>query len=900
MAELHQDIRLLYEILDDVLERLGSADHAALTDELLRLCKSPADDFAAARKRIAELPLAEIRAAIKILSLKFHLRNQAEKVAIVRINRKRRGEASAFHPRKDSIAATVGQLKNRGLGLQHVQQIVERLDIQPTLTAHPTESRRRTVLRKQRAIAERMLDLHAATEAAGKTRALAAIRELVLLLCATDEVRAERVGVAEEIEGSLHFLSGPIRVAVPRILDDLADAIDQHYGARPRVPSIIRYRTWIGGDRDGNPLVTPEMTRASLEAHRAAAIDVYSARLAELIDVLSLSDRRVAIPATLLDAVSPDSLKDDVPTETIDRLRHEPFRLKLIQMRSRMIDSRARDDDQQTEARTPYDADAFVRDLELLVGTLVRMNLSELAESSGLADLLTQARTFGLHLAALDIRQHSAVHERVVAELLKELGAHDDYESLGEDARVELLTGQLDGRSESDMRLDKTPLGLLSPDTRSVSDALRIVADAKRTAPRSIGAYIISMANSVSDSLEVLWLMRVTGCGGVDVVPLFETIDDLARGPDLLREMLANEPYQSHVAAQGNFQEIMLGYSDSNKDGGYLMSGWLLQSAQSKLARVCRDAGLSFRFFHGRGGTVGRGGGRSNRAILATPRDSRGGRIRMTEQGEVISFRYALPDIAHRHLEQIVSAMLLAEADADPGCEFCSDAEAQLMSRIGHRSMATYRELVDDPTFWNWYTSVSPIEHISALPIASRPVARAAGAVDFDNLRAIPWVFGWTQMRINVPGWYGVGTALSEVLEESEAVRTTLQQWYREWEYFRTMIDNAQQEMARARLVIARLYDTGERGSPLNRIESEFQRSRDAILTITCQRELLDNNPVIQASIQERNPATDVLNLLQVELLERRSRTGEEPGDELRAALFSSINGIAAAMQSTG
>jgi len=309
---------------------------------------------------------------------------------------------------------------------------------------------------------------------------------------------------------------------------------------------------------------------------------------------------------------------------------------------------------------------------------------------------------------------------------------------------------------------------------------------------------------------------------------------------------------------------------------------------------------VNFRFFHGRGGTVGRGGGRSNRAIMATPADSRSGRIRMTEQGEVISFRYSLPDIAHRHLEQLTSAMMLAEAEATSQPESRSEADVQLMARLGHRSMVAYRGLIDDPAFWSWYTEVSPIAHIGALPIASRPVSRASGAVHFDNLRAIPWVFAWTQMRFNVPGWYGIGTALGEFIDDSNDSLGILTRWYKEWEFFRLLIDNAQQEMARARLAIAKCYDDLAQASQFERISTEYDKTRSAILRITGQREILDNNPVIQRSIEQRNGPTDVLNLLQLELLRRFRGADQAERHTLRPVIFVSINGIAAAMQSTG
>ncbi|MCG8405950.1 MAG: phosphoenolpyruvate carboxylase [Phycisphaerales bacterium] len=887
--ELDRDIRFLNVILTDTLKRLGPREHTQLCDHLLQLCSSGEQDgFRATRERIAHLGLEDIRELIKSLTLRFHLRNQAEKVAIVRINRRRKREATTNNVRKESIAEAVANLKSRGLSFESVVAIIKRIDIQPTLTAHPTESRRRTQLRKQRDISDGLLALNEPSDdTAARRRLKSGIRQLVCLLYGTDEVRTERLSVDDEIEGSLYFLTTSIWDAVPQILRDVGDAIEQCYDVRVDVPSMVRYRTWIGGDRDGNPLVTPEMTRESLRRHRQAALRLYQEKLSELIRLMSLSDRRIPVPAELIASVDAGESAHLVSEESKRALRHEPFRLKLIQMHSRL--AAAADDS------AAYDASSFVQDIGLLIDSLRQMELLEVADYCGLVDLRMQAQVFGFHIAALDIRQHSSVHENVLADVLSKLGLHPNYDTLSESDKEDLLTQTIEGAANATLPTDD-----LTGTSKEVMEVLQIVAGAQKHDPSALGSYIISMTHGVSDVLEVLWLMKLSQSDALDIVPLFETIDDLARAPELLRAMLTNDAYRAHIESRGNFQEIMLGYSDSNKDGGYLKSSWLLHTAQSRLAQVCRECGVTFRFFHGRGGTVGRGGGRSGRAILGTPPESRTGRIRMTEQGEVISFRYTLPDIAHRHLEQLTSAMILAESEASPQPESYAVTGDELMARLADRSMAAYRDLVDDPAFWSWYTMVSPISHITALPIASRPAARDGRAVQFDNLRAIPWVFAWTQMRFNVPGWYGIGVALSESLNDGDDRLKLLSTWYREWEYFRTLIDNAQQEMARARLIIARCYDEHAATSQYDRIATEYQRARSAILQITGQRELLDNNPVIQRSIEQRNQPTDLLNLLQIELL-RRYRDADETGKhELRPALFSSINGIAAAMQSTG
>jgi phosphoenolpyruvate carboxylase len=388
----------------------------------------------------------------------------------------------------------------------------------------------------------------------------------------------------------------------------------------------------------------------------------------------------------------------------------------------------------------------------------------------------------------------------------------------------------------------------------------------------------------------------------IDVAPLFETVEDLEHAVPVLESLFSDPVYGGQLDARGRFQEIMLGYSDSNKDGGYVASTWRLQVAQDRVARACRDHGVELRFFHGRGGTVARGGGRANRAILSAPAASRNGRIRFTEQGEVISFRYAMPALARRHLEQMVNAVLLATADAGTIDDHADDALEAVMESISNRSREVYRALVDDPAFWPVFVSRSPVLHIGELPIASRPVSRGGGDLDFDGLRAIPWVFSWTQMRANVPGWYGLGSAFEEAFARDGSLLAACRASYADGGWFRSLVDNAQQEMARARLSVAGWYLFGDAdGDALHaRLVTEFERTTRVVLAITGQKAILDNNPVIQQSIIERNPDTDLINALQVELLERWRKAGDADRPVIAGLVMLSVNALAAAMQSTG
>ncbi|MCP4836176.1 MAG: phosphoenolpyruvate carboxylase [Phycisphaera sp.] len=888
---LHRDIGWFRERLAEV-EPEEIAVHLAGIRGVVEAGRVSADGEGAG---LGEIPLEEIRGVLKHLAIGFHLRNKSEQRQIARINRRRELDATPERPRAESIAEACLGLHRDGLDAGGIATLLRRLDIEPTLTAHPTEARRRSVIRKQARLGQ-LLDLldrgdRTASEIA---EADAEARVLIKLLLATDEIRTRRLDVSDEVRNGVHHLAGVIWDAIPRLHRDLRRSMAEFWTVENDVPSVLRYRSWIGGDRDGNPNVTAEFTRSTLQEMSAAAVARHVEGLDELRHELSLSDRRVPILPALLEAIAEDADVAPLEPSTVRHLDHEPFRMRIRQLRARLL------------AGT-IDSARFVEALELLRRGLRHAGLDEVAEKGMLFDILVRARTFGLHLAALDIRQHSRVHEAAVADLLAAAGVESDYAGRTTRDRIDLLVREL----ESSRPL-LPPGASVEPATAELLDTLRVVREAVFAEADSIGSYVVSMSHDASDVLEVLLLLREVGLWTIrdgvvqcpiDVAPLFETVDDLEAATTVMDELFEIPAYAAQLAARGRFQEIMLGYSDSNKDGGYWASTWGLQVAQDRLARSCAAAGVELRFFHGRGGTVARGGGRANRAILASPPASRNGRIRFTEQGEVISFRYASAELANRHLEQIVNAMMLATASGDdPGDESASlTGLERLMDRIADRSRAAYRELVDAPGFWSVFLDRSPVLHIGELPIASRPVSRGGGDLDFDGLRAIPWVFSWTQMRANVPGWYGTGIAFEEAFEEDPAHLQRCREAYANGGWFRAFIDNAQQEMARARLEITAWYLERDEDRPLlDRLRKEFARAREVVLAITGQNEILDNNPVIQRSIAERNPDTDLINALQVELLRRWRSAGEEERVALGPIVMLSVNALAAAMQSTG
>ncbi len=873
--------------------RLDEVDAASTRGLVARIREEARSMLGSARpsRALEELSAAEIHSALKSLTIRFHLRNKAEQVHIARVNRERERGTTRERPRPESIGEAVAGLRREGATLEQLLATLRRIDIRPTLTAHPTESRRRSVMQKQATIAWALTQRgRADLTPIEHTRAESAVRQTLSLLLATDEVRAQRLEVIDEVRNGISFLAGAIWDAVPGLYRDLSESIDGHFGERPELPIVLRYRSWIGGDRDGNPNVTGALTRVAFAEMRDAAVKRHAEALEKLRLDLSVSDRRAPIDDALRSSIDAEERLRPLGEDQRRHLTHEPFRIKIRHMQRRL-------------GSPEYTAARFVEDLLLLQRSLRSAGLDEAADRGPIVDAIVRTRTFGFHLAALDVRQHSRVHEEAVGELLRRAGVESAYHELDETARVEAL------RRELRTARPLTAKGAeLSPLTRELLATLEVVAEQAAREPESIGSYIVSMAHDVSDLLETLVLLREVGLwtieGGaarcaIDVVPLFETVDDLVRAPDVMRALLREPAYAAQLGARSRFQEIMLGYSDSNKDGGYWAANWRLQVAQDALAQVCAEAGVTFRFFHGRGGTVARGGGRAHRAILASPASSRNGQIRFTEQGEVISFRYAMPALAHRHLEQIFNAMVLATG-GHSASGVGAGVPAGLMDALAERSRAGYRALIDDPSFWGWFVDRSPVLHIGELPIASRPVMRSGREVCFENLRAIPWVFAWTQMRYNAPGWYGIGAAFEEEVLGDPARIDVCREAYRAGGHFRAFIDNAQQEMARARLPVASWY-AGAQGKTIHdRLAQEFERTERVVLSITGQDALLDNNRVIQRSIRERNSDTDAINALQVELL-RRWREGDEAARrELRPLILLSVNALAAAMQSTG
>jgi phosphoenolpyruvate carboxylase len=937
---LADDIELIDRLLGDVLRHKGGE---AVVEAARRLYHEGCQiDAGHLLDRMPDLRQGRnIHLVLRAFTVLFQLLNTAEQKEIIRVNRERQAHRTG-RPRSESLAEALLELRQRGMRPARVQELLRRMDIRPTITAHPTEARRRAVLDKLQDIAELLVSRVQPAEVPFLDRPLdtagLAERELRRTLTAlweTDELRAKTVTVEDEVANSLYYFERTILRVVPWLHLDLQAALAQAYpGVKFDIPPFIRYHSWVGGDRDGNPNVTPAVTWHTVLTYKTMMLRHYVGELTRVQRELTVSTRVMPASPELQKSIEADLQIVSLPAAALERYADEPYVLKLKLMQRRLEASLAHLNELQDflaegpsfVARPPayHDSSEFLNDLLIVQNSLEEAGAPILVNEGRFAQLLIQARTFGFHLASLDIRQHSDEHARAVEEILdlaQVLPPGQRYSQLDEAAKVRVLTRELMQARPLLPRDCQT-----SKSTRDILRVFEVIRHAQRyISAHSIASYVISMTHGISDVLEVLLLAkeeslvrwqrengRAVLSSDLDVVPLFETIEDLKCCDQLMAALFRNRAYRSHLRARGDFQEIMLGYSDSSKDGGYLAANWALHDTQDRLARVCKRFGLRLRLFHGRGGTVGRGGGRANRAILSQPPGSFEGAIRFTEQGEVVSFRYSLPPLAHRHLEQIASAVLLS-ASAHRHLRKTPREWTDALAAMAEKSFEAYRATVhEDPEFWRFYTHATPIGHISRLPIASRPVARSGGGpVGLEDLRAIPWVFAWVQSRYVLPGWFGLGSALAWYASNSPENLARLQRMYREWPFFRTVTDNAQFELLRAHFDTASMYAARVRPQRIARrihstLSNEFARAKEWILRITGQNELLERNPLMARIIALRNPAVVPLNRLQVALLDHwdqveHGRLPEpEAGAHLREAILLSIAGIAAAMQSTG
>ncbi|OMJ32569.1 phosphoenolpyruvate carboxylase [Sphingomonas sp. Sph1(2015)] len=793
------------------------------------------------------------------------------------------------------IAEVLATLSEQGIDRDAAMELLAQALVVPVLTAHPTEVRRKSMIDHRNRIAELLAMRDAGRDVTPDGDDVeAAIGRQIALLWQTRVLRRERLYVTDEVETALSYLRD---VFLP-VLPALYQRWDKAFGAR--VPAFLRPGSWIGGDRDGNPFVTAESLTTALAQAADAVLTHYCEAVHALGAELSISTGHAQVDEAVL------ALADASGDDALSRA-DEPYRRALSGIYARLAATH-----QHLTGKTPPrpgkltgqpypDPKALRTDLVAIARGLAAQGDGTLASSGALGRLIRAVETFGFHLATLDLRQNSAVHERVVAELLKVAGVEADYLALDEDARVALLRREL-----ANARPLFSQYADYSDETRSELAIVRAAADAHATyGPKCITNYIVSMGKSVSDLLEINLMLKEFGLyrpgapatAAIMAVPLFETIEDLEAGPEIMRAYFALPEIAAIVRARGH-QEVMIGYSDSNKDGGYLTSTWSLSKASSAFRPVFDEAGVRMQLFHGRGGAVGRGGGSAFAAIRAQPHGTVQGRIRITEQGEVIAGKYGTRDSALTNLEAMASATLLASLEPDRLSAADTARFTAAMEELSATAFTTYRALVyGTEGFRTFFRQMTPIAEIAGLKIGSRPASRKKSDA-IEDLRAIPWVFSWAQARVMLPGWFGVGTAIAQF--EDKAL---LAEMAKHWPFFAATLANMEMVLAKSDIGIARRYaglveDETLRDTIFGRIHDGWHRARDGLLTVTGQTRLLSDNPALEASIRLRLPYIEPLNLLQIELM-KRHRAGEDD-PRIGEGILLSINGIATALRNSG
>jgi phosphoenolpyruvate carboxylase len=901
---LRADVRRVTTLLGESLVR---QEGPRLLDLVENVRTSTRSDPVAAAELLRAVDAQDAVRLVRAFNAYFHLANVVEQVHRGRELRRRRAADGGW------LERTAALIAGAGVAPDDLGRIVARLEVRPVFTAHPTEAARRSTLTKLEAVAG-LLDAEHAESAVIPGAELTSrtdrrLAEMIDLLWLTDELRLERPDPVDEARNVTFYLEQVARRALPAVLDELAGVLERFGVALPVTATPVRFGTWTGGDRDGNPNVTPAVTLQVLTLQHETGLRVAERALAGLVEDLSVSSRLAGASEELLASLAADLERLPEVEPRFRRINaEEPYRLKISCIRAKLARTRARlaagEAGRHEPGRDYLGSAELVADLELLRRSLLEHH-GELVATGRLADLVRVTSAMGLGLATMDVREAADAHHVAVGELLDPLEeTGTPYGDLDRDERTKRLAQELAGRRP-----------LAGPFRRLAgrgADVLEVFATIKRAldrfGPDAVESYVVSMTRGVDDVLAAVVLAREAGL--VDVhgrvarigfVPLLEQLADLRRAGELLDELLSVPEYRALVGARGGIQELMLGYSDSNKEAGITSSQWEIHRAQRAVRDVAARNGVRVRLFHGRGGTVGRGGGPTHDAILAQPWGTLDGTIKVTEQGEVISDKYLLPVLARENLELTVAAVLEAsllhtsprQADRD------LDRWSAAMDVVSEAAAEAYRALVADPDLPAYFWATTPTELLASLNIGSRPVSRPGGGTGIAGLRAIPWVFGWTQSRQIVPGWYGVGTGLAAA--RAAGLGSVLDEMYPQWHFFATFVSNVEMTLVKSDLGIARRYV--DRLAPEHQrlfevIGAEHGRTVAEVLRLTGEEHLLDANPLLQRTLAVRDLYLAPLHQLQIELLARR-RDGDL-GNELERALLLTVNGIAAGLRNTG
>ncbi len=908
-------VRLLGDLLGHTIADIEGEDRLELVERIRALAVAHRRGDTDARERLTALvssaSLDDAHVVVSAFAAWFRLINLAEDQALLRaLTGERERAAARGEPMTETLRAAVASLAEQGVRPDEIDEVLGAIAVRPVLTAHPTEAKRRTVLTKLGRVSADLRRLDAERHSPDQRANIRAhLAEEIASLWLTDETRVRPPSVIDEVRNGLYWVDAVLFDLVPRLYRELDDAVAASFPGRGgraggQAGRFLRFGSWIGGDRDGNPNVTAEVTEATLRGHHTLAIRLLRRSIDRLHAHLSVSDARGTTPALDERAAELRRLVPDAATDLEARYPRQPHRAFLalvyqVLLATESAAARPWHGERDPDPRVYPDAAALVDDLEVLRASLRHAGAHAIADGR-VADLQVQAEVFGFHLLTLELRQHADRHTAALAAIFARYGDSDDYAALDEDAKRTLLLRELEiTRPLAPAVLD------LDENTNETLATFRLVRRGhERIGPDAIDTYLISMTQDVSDVLAVLVMARDAGCAnGLDVVPLFETVDDLERAPRVLTELLTTPAYRAHLTARGEHQQVMVGYSDSNKDGGYLTASWQLQRAQRALADVAERHGVALTLFHGRGGSIGRGGGPANAAIRAQPPESVRGRFKLTEQGEVIAARYRDPVLAPRHLEQVLHAVVLTAA---PGRPRTTSARADtVLDELAERSREAYRALVHEtPELVDYLHQATPLDAISELNLASRPARRQAGRA-IEDLRAIPWVFAWTQCRIHLPAWYGVGSALRGWAGEDPDRWAELSRLVAASPLLTVILDNVAMSLAKSDLAIARDYATlarpEVRDAVLGRIEAEHATTVTALTRITGRDQLLGHEPALAEVLRRREPYLDPLHAVQVARPARLRGEGEpEQADSVRDAVLVATNGIAAGLRNTG
>ncbi|HEC73514.1 MAG TPA: phosphoenolpyruvate carboxylase [Methylophaga aminisulfidivorans] len=927
--ELRQHVRFLGHILGEVIdERAGREVYEAVERLRQGFITLRKDDNALLRTELLSylntLEPSLLREVIRAFNLYFSLVNTAEE-AFNYHNRlvKLKNGRDLWH---GSYLDTLTQFKQEGVNLEQLQQMMDTMVYMPVFTAHPTESKRRTLMEILRRIF--LLDEQLTNEpltAFEEQRTRTEIKKHVKLLWSTDEVRAIKPTVRDEIKNGLYYFNVSLFDAVPRSYRNMENAIRRVYadeiagGATFKVPGYVQFGSWIGGDRDGNPFVTSDTTEMAIMLQKRTVIRRYLDDVTKLSYVLTHSEPLCDISEQLAQSIDEsEAIYAGAFRAKPDRFLNEPYRRKLYMMRHRLEDNLRllqqyfRPDLQPTSLGLAYsNEDELLADLRLIHDSLITHGDVELAGSE-VTDLIRLVETFGFYLYHLDVRQESTRHTETVAEVLKQLGLVDDYHQLSETERQQLLTSLLAKDALPD-------LPELDGQNQEVLAVFKLMARLQRdVSANAFGSYVISMTHEASHILEVLALGRFAGLCGYDedgntfcelrVSPLFETIEDLAHIEPVMTELLENPHYRRMLEASGNLQEVMLGYSDSCKDGGILASVWSLYQAQQKISRLTTQHGVQCRMFHGRGGTIGRGGGPTHDAILSQPMGTVQGQIKFTEQGEVLSFKYGNTETAAYELGMGVSGLLKASKSLVEKTPPLDTSFYDIMHQLTSTGEASYRKLTEDTAgFLDYFYEVCPVTEIGMMNIGSRPSHRKAGDRSKSSVRAIGWVFSWAQSRHTLPAWYGIGTAIESWHQNDPEKMAVLRDMVKKWPFFRALLSNTQMSLAKAEMNIARRYaalcENAFQGQQVFEvISAEYNRTVKQVLMVVESDKLLSEIPELRSSLRRREPYLDPINYIQILLLQRYRdpQLTEEEKSVWLDPLLRTISAISAGMRNTG